>query len=151
MTARKAIAIALGLFAAVSVAYVIYDESTDRDPTKPVDAVEGDQLIAYYFHRNRRCTTCNAIESYSKQAIEKAFPDQLRSGRLVWRTINYEQEPQFRERYSLYTSTLLLADYRDGTELDWHELDETWHLVKDKAAFQAYVERETRAILESAR
>ena len=45
---------------------------------------------------------------------------------------------------------VVLSDFRDGKERDWRDLDEVWGLVGDKAAFLAYVERETRDFLAEA-
>ena len=153
MIARTVATVALGLFAAVSVGYVIFDEATRSDPVPTaVEQFEGDRLVAYYFHGNRRCKTCNAIEAYARETIEKRFPEELRSGRIVWRTLNYEDEvnASYRERFMIVSSALVLSDVRSGTERDWHDLDEVWVLEIDKPKFMAYVEREVRTVLESA-
>ena len=55
-----------------------------------------------------------------------------------------------RERYALYSATLILSDVRGGKERDWRDLDEVWMLFSDKAAFFDYVERETREFMEEA-
>jgi hypothetical protein len=131
---------------------VIVDEATRGESAVPAAESDGDRLVATYFHSQRRCKTCNTIEAYSREALEVAFEDELRSGRVVWRALNFEDPANaaYRERYGLFTSTLVLSDVHDGKERDWFGLDETWSLVGDKPAFLAYVERETRAVLESA-
>jgi hypothetical protein len=151
MTGRRLVAAVLGLFVVVSVAHVIVDEATRSVAAPPADTA-GDRLVAYYFHGQRRCKTCNAIEAYAKEALETAFPEEWRSGRLEWRTVNFDLEANahYRERYGLFTSMVVLSDFRDGKERDWRDLDEVWGLVGDKAAFLAYVERETRDFLAEA-
>jgi hypothetical protein len=154
MTARAGVTIALGLFAAASGAYVVVDELTRPEAAAPAAAEPaGDRLVAYYFHGNRRCATCNTIEAYAREAVASAFPEELRSGRLVWRTVNFEEpaNAHFRESYGLYSSTLVLSDVRGGRERAWVELEQVWLLVRDKPAFLAYVARETRALLGPAR
>ena len=97
------------------------------------------------------CTTCNRIEAYARETIEKRFPDEVKTGRIVWRTLNYEDEANatYRERFMLVSSALVLSDVRSGSERDWHDLDEVWVLEIDKPKFMAYVEREMRGVLES--
>jgi len=152
MTLRTGAALGLGLFVAVSVAWVVVDEATGGEAQAPgVASPAGDRLVAYYFHGHRRCATCNTIEAWAREAIEGAFPGELRSGRIAWQTLNYEEpaNASLRERYLLYTSTLVLSDVRGGAERDWLELDEVWQLAGDKAAFTEYVQRETLAMLEA--
>ena len=42
-------------------------------PTEPLQ--EG--LVVYYFHGDIRCPTCRAIESQTKDVVERDFADQL--------------------------------------------------------------------------
>jgi len=153
MSARGLVAGALGLFVVVSVGYVVVDEATRSDPEAgAVEQFEGDRLVAYYFHGNRRCATCNSIEAYAREALESGFAEELRSGRLVWRALNYEDpaNARYRDQYILVSSTLVLSDVRDGEERDSAELDEVWIKVVDKDEFMKYVQREVRDALESA-
>ncbi len=152
MSVRGVVAAALGLFVVISVGYVVVDELTRPEPSgTTTEQFEGDRLVAYYFHGNRRCATCNSIENYTREALESRFAGELASGRVVWRTLNFEDpiNASYREKYVLASSTLVLSDVRDGQERDSTELDEVWALVINKSAFQEYVEREVRAALES--
>ena len=108
-----------------------------------------DQVIASYFHGDRRCATCFKLESYSKKAIVQGFADQLKDSSLVWRTVNYDVDSNkyYLEKYQLYTKSVILSRVRDGKELTWKNLDKIWELVGDEAKFLAYVQEETRAFL----
>ena len=153
MTAKGVAAVVLGLFATVSAAYVVFDEVTRSEPVgTSVEQFEGDHVVVYYFHGNKRCATCTSIEQYAREAIEKGLPEELRSGRIVWRTLNFEDDANasYREEYTLVSSSLVLSDVRDGKQHDSVDLDEVWTLVTDKAAFLKYVESEIRELLESA-
>ena len=153
MSARSVVAGALGLFVAVSVGIVILDEFTRSDPvTGPLEQFQGDRIVAYYFHGNVRCATCNSIEAHAREALETGFADELRSGRIVWRTLNFEDpaNASYRDRYVIVSSTLVLSDVRGGEERDSVELDEVWTRVVDKDDFVKYVQREVSGMLESA-
>jgi len=146
------IARVLGLFVVVSVAFVVIDEVTREAPTAAPEEQAGDRIVITYFHGNRRCSTCKKIEAYALEAIESTFAAEQESGRLQWRIRNYEDDANahLRERYALFANALVLSDVRDGAEHEWLDLDEIWKLAGDKAKFLAYVERETRAMLEAA-
>lgn len=109
-----------------------------------------DTVIAYYFHGDVRCKTCLAIEEYAHEALTDAFPDELASGRLQWKVINFDerQNEHFLRDYELVTSSLVLVDMRGGEQKSWKTVEEVWDLVSDKPAFLEFVEDETRAYLE---
>ncbi|MHC4550768.1 MAG: nitrophenyl compound nitroreductase subunit ArsF family protein [Planctomycetota bacterium] len=156
MNWRRTTAGLLGLFVCVSLVYLVIDEATRAAPGAGEAATPADtgtarrQVMVYYFHGDRRCQTCNRIEAYAEEALRSAFPDAWASGALAWRTVNIDDaaNEHFRERYGLFTSTLVLSRVVGGEERDWRDLDEVWHLVGDKTAFCAYVRRETRSMLE---
>lgn len=52
----------------------------------------GDIVEVFYFHFTRRCITCNAVESESKKAIESLFADQIKSGKVVFKSINLDDD-----------------------------------------------------------
>ena len=91
-----------------------------------------------------------AVEATAKEALESAFPDEMDGGRVVWRPANLDrpENEHFVTDYELTTSSLVLVDMLDGAQQDWNRVDETWELVGDKLAFQAFVEGEALAYLE---
>ena len=127
-------------------------ESAKPTPDSAVVADSGrgaDQVIATYFHGDRRCATCLKLESYSKKAIEQGFADLLKDSALVWRTVNYDADSNkhYLEQYQLYTKAVILSRVRNGKELAWKNLDKIWDLVGDETKFVAYIQEETRTFL----
>lgn len=111
----------------------------------------GEGVVAYYFHSNTRCPTCRAIESQSHQTVMEEFAEELGSGELVWKTLNYE-EPSGSElatRFEIQMPVVVLARMREGQIADWKRLDEVWALVGDKPAFAEYVRSEVRGVLDA--
>ncbi|MFH1923476.1 MAG: nitrophenyl compound nitroreductase subunit ArsF family protein [Planctomycetota bacterium] len=109
-----------------------------------------DKVVAYYFHGNVRCKTCNTIEAYSHEAIQNGFADRLGDGRIEWRVVNY-QEPRnkhFQEDFDLVAPSLVLVAVHEGKPADWKLLDEVWSLYDDKGAFVDYVQKGLSAFLE---
>ncbi len=109
------------------------------------------QVIAYYFHGNRRCVSCKKIESYTQEAIESGFPDDLKSGALQWQVVNIDEDEHkhFINDYQLYTKSVVLSKMKDGKELAWKNLDKVWTLLNDKNDFMAYINEELHAFMHA--
>jgi len=99
------------------------------------------KYIAYYFHGTARCYTCKKIEAYSEEAIKSGFPTELKDGKLEWLVVNVEEKSNqhFIQDYQLYTKSLVLAQYRNGSQVKWKNLDKIWGNVRDKDVFIKYV------------
>ena len=55
-------------------------------------ATTSSMVEVYYFHFTRRCVTCNAVESVSKKAIEKLYPEQLKSRMISFKIVNLDED-----------------------------------------------------------
>jgi hypothetical protein len=141
-------------------------QKDERDTSSAIDVTTSDSIVsdsipadsnrqaeskfmAYYFHGNRRCSTCKKLEAYSSEAIEQAFAEKLKNGTLEWRAVNYDEKgnEHFIKDYQLYTKALILSHENGGKELEWKNLDKIWELVGNKDKFISYVQNETRAFL----
>lgn len=112
---------------------------------------QGSKVIAYYFHVTVRCTTCRAIESYSKEVIHSRFARELAAGQLEWRLVNVQlpENRHFIQDYQLFTKSLVLVRTQNGQQKEYKVLNDTWELVGDKPAMQSYVEKEVRGFLRN--
>lgn len=105
----------------------------------------GHKVIVYYFHGTRRCATCRKFEAYTTELMKTTFAQQLKSRKLEFRVVNVD-EPQnehYVYDYKLTTRSVVLADYRDGEEIRWKNLNQIWQCVRDKQVFMDYVRDET--------
>jgi hypothetical protein len=107
------------------------------------------KVIAYYFHTDARCSKCIKIEEYSKEAIEKGFPDELKNGTLEIQVVNYEkpQNKHFMQDYKLVSKSLVLVNMVNGKQTEWTNLKTVWQLTERKDAFLNYVRKEVRNYL----
>lgn len=107
------------------------------------------KVVAYYFHVSVRCSTCHAIQEYSREALERFFPEQLKSGTLEWRPVNVQlpQNRHFIRDYQLYTRSLVLVKIKDGKQVEWRNLEKVWELVGRKNDFLKYVQGHVRTYL----
>jgi hypothetical protein len=121
---------------------------------KAISAQKTDtKVIAYYFHGNYRCYTCTKIESYSREAIEAYFADDLKTGQLEFRPVNVDEPANhhFIQDYQLHTRSLVLTLYRNNQQQKWKNLKDVWQLVRDKDRFYQYVKSETEQFLAEAK
>ena len=93
-----------------------------QEPTRS-DVVE-----VLYFHGARRCATCMAIEKNTKELVESAFAnireviesvyaEELKSGRLLFRSVDISEERAVAEKYEVSWSSLIIVDYdKSGKE-----------------------------------
>ena len=133
---------------AFSVPHVAADDLQTTPAVAPQALDAG--VVAYYFHGNLRCRTCQTIEAYSEEAIRSEFADELASGHLVWRVVNTD-EPEnrhFVKDFELVTKSLVLTEYREGEVTRWENLKQVWQLVRDKEQFLDYVHSSTRKFLQ---
>ncbi|MCP4709072.1 MAG: hypothetical protein GY869_10635 [Planctomycetes bacterium] len=161
MKSKQIINLILLVFVGVSVATLVIKQvrNSSSAPENTVDQMAADiitkenQVIAYYFHGNIRCATCNTIEIFSREALNSGFADQLSDESLVWRPVNREQpeNENFNEEYELVTSSLVLVKIRNGEQAEWKNLGDVWNteLLTDKDKFIKYVQEEITQYLES--
>jgi hypothetical protein len=133
----------------VSIAKQASTTAKKANPAKKTDT----KVIAYYFHGNYRCYTCTKIESYSREAIEAYFADDLKTGQLEFRSVNVDEPANrhFIQDYQLHTRSLVLTLYRNNQQQKWKNLKDVWQLVRDKDRFYKYVKSETEQFLAEAK
>ncbi len=112
-----------------------------------------DVVVASYFHGTIRCQACLDIERLSKSVMTERFASELISGKLVWKSIDYDlpENSNYSKHYQLPFPSLIIARFRNGREQEWKRLGKTWDLVdKDPDALMAYVQREVLELLARA-
>ena len=49
------------------------------------------QVGVYYFHFERRCSTCISVEENSKKAVEELYPEQVKTGEYFFKAVNLDK------------------------------------------------------------
>lgn len=88
------------------------------DGARVAQGETGDRVEVLYFHGKARCATCVAIERGTVEAVEGAFADEMREGKVVLRTIDISkaENEAMAERYEVTWSSLMVTRWRDGEE-----------------------------------
>lgn len=123
-------------------------DSTKAAAATPVTA--NNKIVVYYFHGNIRCPTCYKLETFAKSVVESDFADQIRNGKIEWKTINIEDKgnEHFGNDYKLYTKSVIVSTQKDGKEVSWKNLDQIWQRIDDQEQYMDYIRKEVRACLE---
>ena len=165
MKIKGVITIILLTFIVASVSYLIVDELGGKGTGGGVEGISikddsggttsqtvsngsggaGRRIIAYYFHGTKRCPTCRKIEAYTELAIETHFAGQLDSGALEYLAVNVDesQNSHFVYDYELTTKSVFIAEYIDGEQTRWKNLDKVWEYVGNQQVFVDYIRDET--------
>ena len=73
------------------------------------DQQESATVTVYYFHGDRRCATCKAVGSVSKQAVAKAFSE---NSNVVFKDLNIDESEnnELKDKFELSGSGLFVFD-----------------------------------------
>lgn len=166
MKTKTIVTVALLLFVAASVAYVVVEQlrSTSQSaPAQPNPSVpqqadpaaveenlqppsrpQTSKVVLYYFRGNVRCPTCRKFEAYSDEVLQQTFANELHSGSLEWQVINVEEpgNKHFINDYRLFSKSLVLVKFHNGRQAEWKNLTRIWELVRNKDAFVQYIQDE---------
>jgi hypothetical protein len=148
MNVKNACTVVLLGFVATSVVVLVVKSLRQTEPATDVE--QGDRLIVCYFH-GARCSACEKIEKYAREAVVGGFAAEIGSGRIVWKAIDFDrlENRQLAEDFGVVTSSLVLVEVRGGVRKQWKSLPEVWELIDDKPAFVALVRREVQALLKA--
>ena len=164
MPVKKIVSIALLLFAAFSIVFVIVQsvqdagnpevtvgDLTDEEKSALITKPDADADVVYYFMTSMRCSSCMKIERYTKEAVDTNFGKELGDGSLVWRMVEIDspENEHFIGEYELVTKSVVLVKIRNGEQVSWRNLDQVWTLLNDKQEFMDYINGEVRGFLET--
>lgn len=103
--------------------------------TLPVERVE-----VYHFHLTQQCYSCKTVGAYAEETVKTYFPDELKSGKLVFAHINVElpENRKLVEQYGPTGSSLWIGVY-DGNGFHKEENSNVWYKINDKDAYMSYL------------
>ena len=153
MKAQKLVTAALLLFALASLAFLAVRGLRGSGPLPgptPPPGTKPNVTVVYSLHGMKRCPECLHMEAYMREALAADFADEQRDGLLVLRVENFEAPGNecFQNDFLVYTSSVILIEFRDGRPVRWKDLGRAWDLARgERPAFLAYVRDEVREFL----
>ena len=55
-------------------------------------ALSDSEVSVYYFHFTNRCATCLAVEENSKKAVEELYPNEVKTGKYSFTSVNIDDK-----------------------------------------------------------
>jgi len=117
-----------------------------QTPTKSTEKTSQslNRSTIYYFHGNKRCTSCLKIEAYTKETFNEFFKDKF-DLKIV--NVDDAENQHFIKDYQLYSKSVILAKIKDGKQVGYKNLDKIWTLLGDQKKFKNYVKNEINQYL----
>lgn len=114
----------------------------------PQSVMPADIIEVVHFHGTQQCSSCIAVGKYAKQTIEDKFPDEVKSGKIVFKEINAElpENQAIVTKYQARGSSLFVNAIRG--EKDTIAEDTTvWRLVNSESQYITYFEGKLNSLL----
>lgn len=82
------------------------------------ESQETDRVEVIYFHGKKRCPTCMAIETHTRQIVDSLFAEELKNGTLVYKTVDIStpEGERIADKYEVTWSSLYVNKWKDGVE-----------------------------------
>jgi hypothetical protein len=105
------------------------------------DLLPSDGIVVVNFHAATRCNACREIGTEAQAVVETDFGGDLKSGRMKWRVINFEEpaNKHFIQDYGLTTSTVVVTRREGGHDVEWQRLDAVWDHLFEGPAMRSYL------------
>lgn len=112
--------------------------------TNPVsDADEPRKIELFHFHGTRQCYSCKTLGAYAEETVKTYFPDELKSGKIVFNHINVDL-PENKEttvKYGAIGSSLWIGVYRKDGSFSKEENIKVWYELEDEQNFMNYLKQ----------
>jgi len=82
-------------------------------------AVKPAKIQVYYFHNERRCATCVAVEDETKKALNELYAAKMKSGEITFLSVNLEEKAgeELANKFKIAGQTLLVIGGGKQTDL----------------------------------
>ena len=105
------------LITALCLGLVACGKSNVKSEPKAEMQTKADVVEVLYFHSKQRCASCIAIEKYTKELVDSAYTEELKNGKLVFKSVDITKDEQMADKYEVSWSSLILVDYgKNGEE-----------------------------------
>jgi thiol-disulfide isomerase/thioredoxin len=111
-----------------------------QDNSKTIATAETSSKIEVIdFYGTHRCVTCEAIEANAKYTVETYFQDELKAGKVEFKTVNVDEEKNYdiAERFEATGTALFINVIKDGKEEHIDLTNFAFSKGRDKEAFSS--------------
>ena len=123
--------------------------SSQTESIKQEEAiVPADKIEVVHFHATQQCVSCITVGKFAKQTIDEKFPEEVKTGKIVFKEINAElpENQAIVNQYQARGSSLFVNAIRN--EQDNIAEDTTvWRLVNSESQYITYFEGKLNSLL----
>jgi len=111
-------------------------------------AFTSEKVEVFLFHRTVRCSTCIAIGKLAGKTVQEEFPEEVKSGRIVFKEINIDlpENKELAEKFQASGSALYINAIKNGQD-NIEQDTKVWRLTGDEAAFISYLENKLSMVI----
>ncbi len=138
-TSSKVIrSIATILISGIICSCLLISGAAAAETTSNLSSVQ--QVEIYHFHPTNGCRTCTTIGEYAEELVNKSYPAELESKKIVFGHINF-QDPINAELVKKFavTGSSLMIGVTDPTGFHKEENIKVWYKVSNKDDFMTYL------------
>lgn len=139
---QKIITNILLVFALVSIGFA-FGKNSVKQMVVEAQSDSNSAVVVYYLHSTFRCETCNKIEQMSGELVHRQYGDELKSGEIEWRVIDFQIQETIAQQFEVAASCVVVAQMDKGVVQNYSRLDEVWTLIDNPPVFDQYI---TKAI-----
>lgn len=77
---------------------------------------KADGVEVLYFYGKQRCATCNAIEQNAKELVATVFAEQVKEGRVAFKSVDITENEALADKYEVSWSSLIVVARENGKE-----------------------------------
>lgn len=120
---------------------------SEQLPTSNI-ASAPEKVEVFLFHRTVRCSTCIAIGKLADKTVQEKFPEEVKSGRIVFKEINIDlpENKELAEKFQASGSALYINAIKNGQD-NIEQDTKVWRLTGDETAFISYFENKLNMII----
>ena len=105
------------LITALCLGLVACGNSNAKSKPKADTQTKADVVEVLYFHSKQRCASCIAMEKHTKELVDSVYADELKNGKLVFKSVDITKDEQIADKYEVSWSSLIVIDYdKNGEE-----------------------------------
>lgn len=109
------------------------------------------QVNIVYFHRTKRCHSCQYSEAQTRATLDKYFAEELASGKITFISVDVQDENNATiiRKYGAYGPQLFITSVQGDTE-HTQEVQEFWDFIDDDGGFSNLIIDKVNEALEDA-
>lgn len=99
------------LMIALCMGLVACGNSNVKSKPKADTQIKADVVEVLYFHSKQRCASCIAIEKHTKELVASTYADEMKNGKLVFKSMDITKDEHIADKYEVSWSSLIVVDY----------------------------------------